>query len=73
MSIPLPLQFLLVTVAGWLHREQAAVIEYLKAELAVYRELLGGRAPRLTVEQRRRLATKGRRSAAPASPSTPRS
>ena len=26
------LQFLLMVVAGWLHRQQAAIIDYLKAE-----------------------------------------
>ena len=35
------LQFLLMLVAGWLHRQQAAVIEYLKAENRLLRERLG--------------------------------
>jgi hypothetical protein len=34
------LQFLLMLVAGWLHRQQAAVIEYLKAENRLLRERL---------------------------------
>ena len=37
------LQFLLMVVAGWLHRQQAAVIEYLSAENRVLRERLGDR------------------------------
>ena len=37
------LQFLLMLAAGWLQRQQAATIEYLKAENRVLRERLGGR------------------------------
>lgn len=55
-----PLQFLLLTVAGWVHREQQAVIDYLREENAVLREQLGGKRLHLTDAQRRRLAVKGR-------------
>jgi hypothetical protein len=34
------LQFLLMLAASWLHRQQAAVIEYLKAENGLLRERL---------------------------------
>ena len=32
VSLPLPLQFLLVLFAGWVNREQQAVLDYVKAE-----------------------------------------
>jgi len=35
------LQFLLMLVAGWLQRQQAATIDYLKAENRMLREQLG--------------------------------
>jgi hypothetical protein len=38
------LQFLLMLAAGWLHRQQAAVIEYLKAENGLLRKRLGAGA-----------------------------
>jgi len=37
------LQFLLMLVPGWLQRQQAATIDYLKAENRMLRERLGGR------------------------------
>jgi putative transposase len=55
-----PLQFLLMTFAGWVNRRQLAMIDYLKAENLVLRQQLGGRKPRFTDDQRRRLAVKGR-------------
>lgn len=54
------LQFLLLLVAGWLHRQQAAVIEYLKAENRLLRERLGGRRIVFTDAERRQLAEKAR-------------
>lgn len=53
------LQFLILTVCGWMNRRQLATIEYLKAENRVLREQLGNRRLRLTPGQRRRLAAKG--------------
>lgn len=53
----LPLQFLLLTVAGWMTRDHLRVTEYLLAENAVLREQLRGRRIRYTDAQRRRLAT----------------
>ena len=47
-------------VAGWLQREQSAVIEYLKEENKVLREQLGGKRLRFTDAQRRRLARRGK-------------
>jgi putative transposase len=52
----LPLQFLLLTVAGWMTRDQRLVTEYLLAENKVLRQQLRGRRIRYTDAQRRRLA-----------------
>ena len=59
MSCP-ALQFLILTVAGWLSRQQLAVVEYLLEENRVLREQLDGQRLRLTNAQRRRLAVKGK-------------
>ena len=37
-----PLQFLLMTFAGWVNRRQLAMIDYLKEENLVLRQQLGG-------------------------------
>jgi putative transposase len=52
----LPLQFLLLTMAGWMTRKQNCVTEYVVAENAVLREQLRGRRIRYTDAQRRKLA-----------------
>ena len=54
------LEFLIVTVAGWLNRRQVSAVEYLIAENRVLREQLEGKRLRLTDAQRRRLAVKGK-------------
>ena len=54
------LQMLLVVVSGWVNRHQLAVIDYLKEENRVLRELHGRRRLRFTDDQRRRLAAKGK-------------
>ncbi len=59
-NLSLPLHFLLLIFSGWVHREQTDVIEYLQEENRVLREQLGGRRLRLTDDQRRRLAVKGK-------------
>jgi len=56
----LPLQLLLVTFAGWGNRQQAQLIDYLVEEDRILKEQIGGRRLRLTDEQRRRLAAKGK-------------
>ncbi len=56
-----PLQVLLVTLAGWVNRHQQHVIEYLVEENRVLKAQVKGRRLRLTDDQRRRLAAKGRR------------
>ena len=57
IATPTPLQ---VPLAGWVNRHQQHVIEYLVEENRVLRDQLTGRRLRLTDDERRRLATKGR-------------
>ena len=54
------LQFLVCTVAGWLNHEQQDLIDYLREENRILREHLGAKRLRLTDDQRRRLAVRGR-------------
>ena len=56
----LPLRALLLTVVGWVSREQRRTIESLVEENRVLKEQLGDRRLRLTNDQRRRLAAKGK-------------
>jgi transposase InsO family protein len=53
-------QLLLATFAGWVNRQQAEAIEYLVEENRILKEQLGGKRLRLTNDQRRRLAAKGK-------------
>ncbi|MEL6429677.1 MAG: hypothetical protein AAFR54_10905 [Planctomycetota bacterium] len=55
-----PLRALLLTTIGWVSREQHRQIDYLEEENRVLKEQLGGRRLRLTDDQRRRLAAKGK-------------
>lgn len=55
-----PFQLFVVIVAGWINEHQQAVIEYLRTENAVLKEAHGKRRIRLTDDQRRRLAVKGK-------------
>ena len=50
------LQLLVLTMAGWLNRQQEDVIDYLREENRVLREQLGSQPLRLSDAQRRRLA-----------------
>jgi hypothetical protein len=59
-----PLRLLLVTLAGWVNRQQQQVIEYLIEENRALMEQLAGRRVRLTDEQRRRLAARANGSVA---------
>jgi hypothetical protein len=56
-----PLQVLLATCAGRMNRRQAEIHEYLMEENRVLKEQLKGKRLRLTDDQRRRLAAKGKR------------
>jgi hypothetical protein len=58
---PLPLQFLMLTFAGWVNRHQQDVNEYLREENRVLREQIGSRRIRFTDVQRRRLAQRAKR------------
>ncbi len=55
-----PLQFLLLCLADWIHRNQQSAIEYLQEEVKVLREQWGKR-PRFNDDRRRRLAAKAKR------------
>ncbi len=55
-----PLQMLLVALAGWFNRHQLQIIENLQEENRILRELNGKRRLRLSNDQRRRLAAKGK-------------
>ena len=55
-----PFTLLLVSVAGWMGRNQQDVIAYLQEEIHVLKEQLG-KQPRFNADQRRRLASKGKR------------
>ena len=46
------LRLLLATFAGWVNREQAQVVDYLREENRVLKEQLRGRRLRLTDAQR---------------------
>jgi hypothetical protein len=54
------LEFLRVPLAGFLHRQQAVVMEYLKAENCLLRERLGGRRHISTDAERRQLSERAR-------------
>lgn len=55
-----PWQFLLIGMAGWISRGQQDVIEYLRMENRVLREIVGKKRILLNDDQRRRLAVKGK-------------
>jgi transposase InsO family protein len=58
--LPPPLAFFCLLFAGWVNRQQQAVIEYLLEENRVLRAAQPSRRLRLTDDQRRRLAVKGK-------------
>ena len=55
-----PWQLLLVILAGWVNREQQAVVEYLRTENQILKEIHGKKRIVLSDDQRRRLAVKGK-------------
>ena len=55
-----PWQILVATFAGWISRQQDAVIEYLREENRVLKQQLGRKRLRLSDDQRRRLAVRGK-------------
>lgn len=54
-----PLRAILITFAGWVHREQQRTIDDLVEENRVLEEQLGRRRLQLTDDQQRRLAARG--------------
>jgi hypothetical protein len=58
--LPPPLAFFFLLFSGWVSRQQQAVIDYLLEENRVLRAAHGSRRLRLTDDQRRRLAVKGK-------------
>ena len=52
--LSIPVQRMIVAVAGWVNREQQAVIDYQKEEIRVLRESHGKRRLRFNDDQRRR-------------------
>src|SRR5215472_4970811 len=58
--LPPPLAFFCLLFSGWVNRGQQAVIDYLLEENRVLRAAQGSRRLRLTDDQRRRLAVKGK-------------
>ncbi len=55
-----PWQILVAAMAGWITRQQDAVVEYLREENRVLKQQLGRKRLRLTDAQRRRLAVRGK-------------
>ena len=55
-----PWQILVAALAGWMGRQQDAVIEYLREENRVLKQQLGRTRLRLTDHQRQRLAVRGK-------------
>ena len=59
-TVPPLLSFLLMVVAGWVHRHQLIVIEFLQAENRLLKERLRGRRIRFTDAERVLLARKAK-------------
>src|SRR6266850_3601343 len=59
-SVPPVLSFLLMIVAGWVHRHQLIIIEFLQAENRLLKERLRGKRIRFTDADRALLARKAK-------------
>jgi hypothetical protein len=57
----LPLQFLVMTLVGWVNRNQQDVIEYLREENRILREHHSNKRLRFTDSRRRRLARRAKK------------
>ena len=55
------MKLMVVALAGWINQQQEDVIDYLREEVRILKELQGTRRLRFTDEQRRRLARKAKR------------
>ncbi len=60
MNVFQPWQLLLVTLAGWINRQQQGVIAYIQEENRILKSKLKGKRLRFTDDERRRLAVKGK-------------
>src|SRR5260370_25533149 len=59
-SVPLLVSFLLMIAAGWVHRHQLIVIEFMQAENRLLKERLHGKRIRFTDAERALLARKAK-------------
>ena len=59
-SVPPLLSFILMITAGWVHRHQLIVIEFLQAENRLLKDRLRGRRIRFTDAERALLARKAK-------------
>lgn len=59
-TLPTPLLLLASMIAGWLHRQQQALLEYRLEEIRILKKKLGPGRLLLTDTERRRLAAKGK-------------
>jgi hypothetical protein len=59
-SVLQPFQILAIAIAGWMNRQQQAVIDYLMEENRVLKDQLEGKRLRLTNQERIRLAVKAK-------------
>jgi hypothetical protein len=55
-----PFQVMVIALAGWMNREQQAVIDYLIEENRMLKSQLAGKSLRFTDKQRVRLARKAK-------------
>ena len=55
------MKLMVVALAGWINQQQEDVIDYLREEVRILKDLQGKRRLRFTDEQRRRLARKAKR------------
>jgi len=55
------MKLMVVALAGWINQQQEDVIDYLREEVRILKELNGKKRLRFTDEQRRRLARKAKR------------
>lgn len=51
-----PWHYILACLAAWMHRQQQQQLEFARLEIAVLKEMQGGKRLRFTDDQRRRLA-----------------
>ena len=60
MNVFQPWQLLLVTLAGWINRQQHDVIAYIQEQNRILKNKLKGKRVRFTNDERRRLAVNGK-------------